>query len=92
MRKMNLSSMFGPSSTAPIGPCRWSANLSVLTAKLLVGEVTTAEAVALLGLSERPVWRLRQDFERDGPAALVHGNRGRPSPHRLAEGTQARIL
>jgi len=28
--------------------------------KLLVGEVTTAEAAALLGLSERQVWRLRR--------------------------------
>jgi hypothetical protein len=53
--------------------------------KLLVGEVTTAEAAALLGRSERQVWRLRRAFERDGPAALVHGNRGRPSRRRLAE-------
>jgi transposase len=60
--------------------------------KLLVGEVTTAEASALLGLSERQVWRLRRDFERDGPAALVHGNRGRPSSRRLAETVRARIV
>jgi transposase len=60
--------------------------------KLLVGEVTTAEAAALLGLSERQIWRLRRDFERDGPAALVHGNRGRPSSRRLAEAVRARIV
>lgn len=60
--------------------------------KLLVGEVTTAEAAALLGLSERQVWRLRRAFERDGPAALVHGNRGRPSSRRRAEPVRARIV
>src|SRR3970040_987406 len=56
------------------------------------GEVTTAEAAALLGLSERQVWRLRRAFERDGPAALVHGNRGRPSSRRLAEPVRDRII
>jgi transposase len=63
----------------------------VLT-KLLVGEVTTTETAALLGLSERQVWRLRRAFERDGPAALVHGNRGRPSSRRLAEPVRDRII
>jgi transposase len=60
--------------------------------KLLVGEVTTTEAAALLSLSERQVWRLRRAFERDGPAALVHGNRGRPSSRRLAEAVRAQIV
>ena len=63
----------------------------VLT-KLLVGEVTAAEAAALLGLSERQVRRLRRAFERDGPAALVHGNRGRPSTRRLAKPVRDRIV
>jgi transposase len=63
-----------------------------LLTKLLVGEVTTAEAAALLGLSERQVWRLRRAFERDGPAALVHGNRGRPPSRRLAEPVRDRII
>src|SRR6188472_2737162 len=63
----------------------------VLT-KLLVGEVTMTETAALLGLGERQVWRLRRAFERDGPAALVHGNRGRPSGRRLAEPVRARII
>lgn len=63
----------------------------VLT-KLLVGEVTTAEAALLLGLGERQVWRLRGAFEREGPAALVHGNRGRVSARRLADPLRARII
>jgi len=44
------------------------------------------------GLSERQVWRLRRAFERDGPAALVHGNRGRSSSRRLAEPVRERIV
>lgn len=44
-----------------------------------------AAAAEALGLSERQLWRLRRAFERDGPAGLVHGNRGRPSPRRLDE-------
>lgn len=56
------------------------------------GALTVAAAAALLGLSERQVWRLRAGFERDGPAALVHANRGRPSPGRLPDATRDRIL
>jgi hypothetical protein len=63
----------------------------VLT-RLLVGEVATAEAALLLGLSERQVWRLRAGYERDGPAALVHGNRGRASPRRRDPALAERIL
>jgi transposase len=63
----------------------------VLT-RLLVGEVTAAEAAVLLGLSERQVFRLRAGYERDGPAALVHGNRGRASSRRLDPGLAARIV
>jgi transposase len=63
----------------------------VLT-RLLVGDITTPEAATLLGLSERQVFRLRRGFERDGPDALVHGNRGRPSPRRLDAAAAERIL
>ena len=63
----------------------------VLT-RVLGGELTVAEAAELLGLSERSIHRLRSRLERDGPAGLVHGNRGRASPRRLDEATRARIL
>jgi transposase len=55
-------------------------------------EMGVAEAARLLGLSERSVRRLRTRMRRDGPAGLVHGNRGRASPQRLPEATRARIL
>ena len=48
----------------------------VLT-RLMSGEMGVAEAARLLGLSERSIRRLRARMEREGPAALVHGNRGR---------------
>lgn len=47
------------------------------------GRLTTAQVAAALGITGRQVRRLRRRFERAGPAALVHGNRGRPSPRRL---------
>jgi transposase len=65
---------------------------TILLTKLLVGELSVAEAATLMHLSERQVWRLKKAFERDGPAALVHGNRGRASPRRLAEETRRRIV
>jgi hypothetical protein len=63
----------------------------VLT-RLLSGELGVAEAAGVLGLSERSVRRLRARMEREGPAGLVHGNRGRASPRRLPEATRVRIL
>jgi transposase len=56
------------------------------------GELLMAEAAALLGLSTRQVRRLRRAYRRHGPKALIHGNRGRPSPQRVATATRARIV
>jgi transposase len=56
------------------------------------GEMGMAEAARLLGLSERSVRRLRARMRQDGPAGLVHGNRGRASPRRVPAATRARIL
>src|SRR5713226_5016064 len=56
------------------------------------GELLMAEAAALLGLSTRQVRRLRRAYRRHGPKALVHGNRGRPSPRRVAPATRARLV
>lgn len=63
----------------------------VLT-KVLKGERTMSEAAEALALSERQLWRLRTAFERDGPAGLVHGNRGKVSPRRLHEEIRERVL
>jgi hypothetical protein len=51
--------------------------------RLVAGELDVGQTATLLGLSERQVWRLRRAFLEHGPAALVHGNRGRRSPRRV---------
>jgi transposase len=56
------------------------------------GALTIAEASALLGTSERTAWRLRRRFTTLGVGGIVHGNRGRASPRRLAETTRTRIV
>lgn len=63
----------------------------VLT-RVLKRELTMTEGAGLLGLSERQLWRLRVAFEHDGPAGLVHGNRGRPSGRRLDGSLRARVI
>lgn len=60
--------------------------------KVLKGQRSMAEAAQSLGLSERQLWRLRTAFERDGPAGVVHGNRGRASPRRLDETLRRRVV
>ena len=61
-------------------------------ARVLKHELTMTEAAAMVGLSERQLWRLRVAFERDGPAGLVHGNRGRPSGRRLDASLRDRVV
>jgi len=63
----------------------------VLT-KILKGELTMADGAASLAICVRQLWRLRTVFERDGPAGLVHGNRGRASPRRVDPGLRGRIV
>jgi transposase len=65
--------------------------LEVLT-RWIAGMLTRAEAVGLLGLSERSAWRLRRRLIDQGADGLVHGNRGRASPARLPEATKTRIV
>lgn len=48
------------------------------------GRITNRQVAAALGLSLRQVRRLRRRFEAGGARALLHRNRGRPSPRRLA--------
>jgi transposase len=65
---------------------------SEVVSRWLAGIVTTPEAVALLGCSERTAWRLRAAMVGHGAAGLAHGNRGRASPRRLAGETAERIV
>jgi hypothetical protein len=56
---------------------------TMVLARVVAGSLPMTEAATLLGLSERSVWRLKRRFLADGPAGLVHGNRGRPLARRL---------
>jgi len=59
--------------------------LHVLT--LLEGKrISLGQAAEALGVTPRQVRRLRVGLRQEGPAALLHGNRGRRAPHRLPEG------
>lgn len=65
---------------------------SEVVSRWLAGIVTTTEAVALLGCSERTAWRVRAALVRSGAAGLAHGNRGRPSSRRLPDAVRERVL
>jgi len=58
----------------------------------LAGKVTNAEGAHALGLSVRQFRRLKSAYRRAGVAGLLHGNRGRPSPRRLADEDRERIV
>lgn len=65
--------------------------LHVLT--LLEGKrISLGQAAEALGLTPRQVRRLRVGLRREGPATLLHGNRGRRAPHRLLEGLRTQIV
>jgi len=48
------------------------------------GQISNAEGAERARVSLRQFKRLRQRYRERGPTALVHGNRGRRSPRRLA--------
>lgn len=70
---------------------REQQRLHVIT-QLLAARLSGSEAADLLGISERQVRRLKNGYSQHGVAALVHGNRGKPSPGRLGDATRERIL
>ena len=55
-------------------------------------QLTVAKTTELLGVSERHGWRLLARYRKAGAAGLVHGNRGRPSSHRLPEAVHSKVL
>ena len=54
--------------------------------------MSVTEAARLLNLSDRQVRRLRAAAREAGPAALMHGNRGRPSPRRISDELRAQVI
>src|SRR5216683_3502084 len=60
--------------------------------RLLVGQLTAAEAAVLLSLSERQVRRLFAAYRKEGAAALAHGNRGRKPVQSISEEVQRQVI
>jgi transposase len=56
------------------------------------GILRAGTAALLLDLSLRHLRRLLAHLRQQGLAALAHGNRGRPSPRRVAETVRTRVL
>ena len=59
---------------------------------VLEHRLTGPEAAQSLNLSLRHVRRLLARLRQEGRRAVIHGNRGRPSSHRLAEATRQQVL
>ena len=57
-----------------------------------VGKVTLREAGERIGVSYRQAKRIGQAIRERGIKGLVHGNRGRPSNHRLKESLREKVL
>jgi len=53
------------------------------------GRLKNAQVAAPLSITVRHARRLKRRFEAGGAAALMHGNRGRPSPRRLSAAVRA---
>jgi transposase len=60
--------------------------------QVLAGSLKLDEGAAVLGLSVRQLKRLKSRYRHRGPAALLHGNRGRAPWQAVRLEQQARIL
>ncbi|HEX5503151.1 MAG TPA: ISNCY family transposase [Thermomicrobiales bacterium] len=56
------------------------------------GQLTVAAAAAVLGGSERQVWRLLAAYRRGGAGALRHGNAGRQPAHTISAAVRQRVV
>ena len=70
---------------------REQTRLQVLN-RLVARQLTTREATAIFGLSERHTWRMLAAYRKEGAAALAHGNRGRRPGNAVAEETRRKVI
>jgi transposase len=49
------------------------------------GYLKASQAAEQLHLSTRQVFRLKKALRKEGIVGLIHGNRGRSSPHKISE-------
>lgn len=65
---------------------------AMILAGVMEGRLTSVQAAELMSLSERQERRLRRAFFENGPAVLVHGNRGRKPVHTLDDELRTRVI
>jgi transposase len=56
------------------------------------GKITLKEAAEKIGVSYRQAKRIRRRIRERGIKGLVHGNRGKPSNHRVKESLREKVL
>ena len=64
----------------------------VVLNRVLMGDLTAAEAAAALERSVRQVRRMLAAYRKEGAAALAHGNRGRTPAHALDPALGQRVI
>src|SRR2546425_3225162 len=60
--------------------------------RVQAGQLSVAEAAEVLDLSARHVRRMLAAYEKEGPAALAHRNRGRKPAHSISEAVRAQVV
>src|SRR5215216_4429187 len=64
----------------------------VVLNRVLMGDLTAADAATALERSVRQVRRMLAAYRKEGAAALVHGNRGRTPAHALDPALGQRVI
>jgi len=60
--------------------------------RIQAGQLSVAQGAGVLDLSARHVRRILAAYEKEGPAVLAHGNRGRKPAHRISEPVRAQVV
>src|SRR5882672_4587232 len=63
----------------------------VAVREAVAGTISVREGMRRTGLSRSQFLRYKRRYRRDGPAGLVHGNRGRPSWRKITEALRLKI-
>src|SRR6266568_2139731 len=60
--------------------------------RIQAGQLSVAEGAEVLDLSARHMRRILAAYEKEGPAALAHGNRGRKPAHSISAAVRAHVV
>ncbi len=60
--------------------------------RILAGQLSVAEAAALLDRSHRQVQRMLAAYRKEGAAAVVHGNRGRKPKQAISSEVRQQVI